>query len=76
MNVRTVGKRGWVFSYGGEEFFVTTFAACYDHTNARYAYGVSDRSFVLFQPYSSFLLHNVGSDTSETNWENPQVCHR
>ena len=49
----------WVFEYNGSEFFVTSFAPCYSATSSRFAFGV-DSSFVLFQPYHSFLLHNVG----------------
>lgn len=66
-------KRGWVFSFNGAEFFVTTFAPCYGAGSSRFAFGECDSSFVLLQPYHSFLLHNVGSDTPTTNWERPQT---
>ena len=55
MKVSYMGQRGWVFSFSGEEMFVTTFASCYDNTNARYAYGAEDRCIVLFQ-VSGILL--------------------
>lgn len=66
-------KRGWVFSFNGAEFFVTTFAPCYSASSSRFAFGERDSSFVLLQPYHSFLLHNVGSDTPTTYWERPQT---
>lgn len=68
-----VGQPGWVFSFAGEEFFVTTFAGCYGPDNARHTYGVKGHSFVLFQPFHSFLTHNVGDDTPRrhTRFENP-----
>ena len=49
MNVSYLGRRGWVFSFADEEMFVTTFAGCYDQTNARFGYGMQDRCIVLFQ---------------------------
>lgn len=59
MNVVYACKRGWVFSFAGEEFFVTTFAPCYESDNARYMYGVTDRAFVLFQVRNlAFELEN------------------
>lgn len=67
-------KRGWVFSFNGAEFFVTTFAPCYGDSSSRFAFGERDSSFVLLQPYHSFLLHNVGSDTPTTNWERPHTA--
>ena len=67
-------KRGWVFSFNGAEFFVTTFAPCYGAGSSRFAFGERDASFVLLQPYHSFLLHDVGSDTPTTNWERPRTA--
>jgi hypothetical protein len=49
MRVSYAFKRGWVFAYGGEEFFITAFASCYGMDNARYGYGCEDHVFVLFQ---------------------------
>eukprot|EP00743_Colponemidia_sp_Colp-15_P011961 GILK01013474.1.p1 GENE.GILK01013474.1~~GILK01013474.1.p1 ORF type:complete len:321 (-),score=30.08 GILK01013474.1:265-1227(-) len=68
-----LGKRGWVFSFDKREYFITTFAACYPSQHSRYAFGVRHSCFILFQPYSSFLWHNVGNDTPYTNWSNPQT---
>ena len=58
--------------FNGCELFVTTFAPCYDKSNPRFAFG-EQSSFVLFQPYSSFLLHGVGSDTPHTVWHRPKT---
>lgn len=67
-------NKGWIFSFAREEFFVTTFGACYGADNARYTYGLTDHTFVLFQPYHSFLTHHVGQDTGETHWDAPQTA--
>jgi hypothetical protein len=66
-----IGKRGWWFEFDRESFFVTTFAPCYPSTHSRYAFGVKDRSYVLFQPEFSFAWHNIGDDTPHTKWDNP-----
>ena len=63
---RAPSKRGWVFEFNRAEFFVTCFAPCYGPTNSRYAFGVADAAYVLFQPYYSFLVHGVGDDTPHT----------
>jgi len=42
-------QRGWVFSFGGQELFVTTFSGCYESTNPRYAFGVTGQTFLLLQ---------------------------
>jgi hypothetical protein len=70
MSKSFVGKRGWRFSFAGEDFFVTTFAPCYDPSSSRFAFGAA-HGFILFQPYHSFVTHYVGSDSVHTNWDNP-----
>jgi hypothetical protein len=65
-----IGGRGWVFEFGGSDFFVTTFSPCYDVHHPRHTFGVED-TFVLLQPYHSFLLHGIGHDTPHTSWEQP-----
>ena len=69
-------KKGWVFEFNQNEFFVTSFAPCYDESSSRYAFGAADGEscFVLLQPYHSFLLHNVGSDTPLTAWDRPRTA--
>eukprot|EP00049_Salpingoeca_infusionum_P014353 m.268276 g.268276 ORF g.268276 m.268276 type:complete len:372 (+) comp15655_c0_seq1:142-1257(+) len=73
MNSPQLGKREWTFEFAGAQFFVTTFSPAYGKDSSRYPFGVNHTSFVLFQPYSSFLLHGVGRETpmSQTNWVNP-----
>lgn len=73
MRSKSVGKRGWFFTFCGHEFFVTSFAGCYGEDSSRYAQGIKGHSWVLFQPYYSFLVHDVGRETprSETSWEEP-----
>ena len=66
-------KRGWVFTFNGAELFVTTFAPCYGSNSSRYSFGERNSAFVLLQPYHSFLLHDVGSDTPATSWDRPQT---
>eukprot|EP00053_Salpingoeca_punica_P005331 m.53746 g.53746 ORF g.53746 m.53746 type:complete len:326 (-) comp13193_c0_seq1:412-1389(-) len=73
MDKSFIDKRGWVFSFAGEEFFITTFASCYNGTHARYSYGVEDHTFLLLQPYHSFLWHDIPNDTPHTNWDTPQT---
>lgn len=68
-----IGKRGWWFEFDGESFFVTTFAPCYPSAHSRHAFGITDRSFVLFQPEFSFAWHDIGDDTPETNWGAPET---
>jgi len=67
-----VGKRGWYFEYLNEPIFVTTFSPSYPSDNARYAYGCSS-GFVLLQPEFSFAWKDIGNDTPDTNWDNPQT---
>ena len=68
-----VADRGWTFSFASAEFFVTSFSPCYGIDNARYTYGVTYRIFVFFQPYHSFIHHDVGPDKAfgDTEWEHP-----
>eukprot|EP00732_Lithocolla_globosa_P003890 Lithocolla_globosa_v1_NODE_3316_length_1702_cov_21.956891.p1 type:complete len:360 gc:universal NODE_3316_length_1702_cov_21.956891:1623-544(-) len=35
----SVGKRGWRYAFGEQEFFITTFAHCYNSNHSRYAFG-------------------------------------
>jgi hypothetical protein len=70
MSKSWVGKRGWRFSFAGEDLFVTTFAPCYDRSSSRFAFGAAG-GFILFQAYHSFVTHCVGSDMAHTNWDNP-----
>eukprot|EP00047_Mylnosiga_fluctuans_P014346 m.37681 g.37681 ORF g.37681 m.37681 type:complete len:358 (+) comp5458_c0_seq3:112-1185(+) len=69
---RGAGGRGWAFHHAGVDMFVTTFSDCYPVNHARYAFGAHG-SFVLFQPYSSFLLHDVGEESAHTNWTCPRT---
>lgn len=50
---RPVEDPGWCFEFGGERFFVNTFAPCYGAGSSRYGFG-SRSTFVLFQPRHSF----------------------
>jgi hypothetical protein len=50
---RPVEDPGWCFEFGGERFFVNTFAPCYDEGNSRYGFG-SRSTFILLQPRHSF----------------------
>jgi hypothetical protein len=60
-------KKGWVFSFAGAEMFVTSFAPCYPASSSRYSFGDPfGFSFVLLQPYTSFVHHDVGDDTPIT----------
>ena len=70
MNKSYVSKVGWSFEFNKVPIFVTTFAPCYPSNHARYAFG-AENAFVLFQPMYSFAIHDVGEDTSHTNWEHP-----
>eukprot|EP00045_Choanoeca_perplexa_P003533 m.31753 g.31753 ORF g.31753 m.31753 type:complete len:325 (+) comp12098_c0_seq2:38-1012(+) len=74
MSSRFVGKRGWVFHFAGCEMFVTSFSGCYDETNARHC-PQQQKTIILFQPYASFVLHNVGEETplSATDFDHPRT---
>lgn len=74
MQKNYVGNRGWVFRFGGQSIFVTSFAPCYPHHSSRYMFKESsDSSFLLLQPESSFLYHQLPADTPHTNWTAPQT---
>eukprot|EP00736_Rhodelphis_marinus_P009784 Rmarinus@m.16514 len=68
-----VSEMGWRFVFNGVVFFVTTFAPCYGSDHSRYCFTERESCFVLLQPDSSFVMHDIGADTprSATNWENP-----
>ena len=67
-----IGSRGWHFRFAGKPIFVTSFAPCYQHHSSRYMFGQSSSSsFVLLQPESSFLYHQLPPDTPTTNWTEP-----
>jgi len=69
-----IDQRGWCFRFGGQTIFVTSFAPCYPHHSSRYMFKSNpSSSFVLLQPESSFLLHQLPSDTPHTNWAAPQT---
>ncbi|KAL3861437.1 hypothetical protein ACJMK2_007471 [Sinanodonta woodiana] len=70
MDKSYLGKRGWVFEFNKCTFFITTFAPFYPESHPRYAFGCSD-CYILFQPEISFALHDLPSDSTETNWLNP-----
>lgn len=50
---RPIESPEWVFSFGGEPFFINTFAPCYPSGHSRYGFGADD-VFVLLQPRHSF----------------------
>ena len=69
-----IDKPGWAFEFCKEPVFVTTFAPFYPSDNARYQFDApKDSAYILLQPEFSFMLHNIGMDTAQTNWENPQT---
>lgn len=69
-----VDKKGWWFEWNKEPIFLTTFAPCYPVNHSRYCFEAdSNSSWILFQPEFSFAWHNIGPDTAETNWENPDT---
>ncbi|PPK65219.1 YqcI/YcgG family protein [Actinokineospora auranticolor] len=48
-----IERVSWCFAFGGEEFFVNTFAPCYPSAHSRYGFGI-DRTYLLIQPRPSF----------------------
>jgi hypothetical protein len=72
MNKSFVSQIGWSFEFDGFPIFVTTFAPCYPLNHSRYAFE-AQHGFVLLQPMYSFKIHNIGSDTIHTNWDNPKT---
>lgn len=71
MRDTNINRRGWVYRFHIQTFFITTFAACYAETHSRYNFG-SDYGYILFQPEISFAQHDLPDDTVDTNWEHPQ----
>ena len=70
MNKSYVSKVGWSFEFNRVPIFITTFAPCYPSNHSRFAFG-AEQAFILFQPMYSFAIHDVGNDTTHTNWDNP-----
>ncbi len=70
MNRSIIGGLGWCFELCGIPIFVTTFAPCYPSNHSRYSFG-TENGFILLQPMYSFVIHDIGTDTPFTNWENP-----
>eukprot|EP00730_Choanoeca_flexa_P016169 TRINITY_DN7586_c0_g1_i1.p1 TRINITY_DN7586_c0_g1~~TRINITY_DN7586_c0_g1_i1.p1 ORF type:complete len:323 (+),score=48.02 TRINITY_DN7586_c0_g1_i1:180-1148(+) len=73
MESRFIGRHGWVFHFAGCEMFVTSFNGCYPESNSRHC-PQQRTTIILFQPYTSFLLHAIGNETpkSVTEWDNPR----
>ena len=67
-----VDRKGWVFRFHNQTFFITTFAPCYASTNSRYNFD-SEYGYVLFQPEISFAQHDLPDDTPHTNWDHPKT---
>jgi hypothetical protein len=69
--------QGWYFEFGGESIFVTTFAPCYKSDSSRYCFlednGDPSSCFILLQPELSFAKKNIGEETPDTNWDDPQT---
>uniref|UniRef100_A0A0B7ATI9 Uncharacterized protein n=1 Tax=Arion vulgaris TaxID=1028688 RepID=A0A0B7ATI9_9EUPU len=61
-----------MFQFNKIIFFITTFAPFYPNTNSRYAFGC-ENCYILFQPEISFAIHDLPSDTAETNWIQPMT---
>jgi len=74
-NLSRIGKKGWNFDFNREPIFITTFAPCYPSDHCRYLFGAGGGKtcYILFQPEYSFFWRNIGNDTPETNWDNPQT---
>lgn len=72
MKMGPIDQPHWRFRFAGEDFFITTFSSEYKKESSRYAFK-TNKSFVLFQPMTSFGRHGLVEDTpaSATNWENP-----
>jgi len=72
MKMMPVNDVSWRFRFAEEDFFITTFSPLYKEGSSRYAFG-ANKSFLLFQPFSSFARHGLKEDTpaSATNWQNP-----
>ena len=70
MNRSTIAGLGWCFEFCSIPLFVTTFASCYPSNHSRFSFGATN-GFILLQPMYSFAIHDIGSDTPITNWDNP-----
>ena len=73
MDRSTIGGNGWCFELCYIPIFVTTFAPCYPTNHSRYSFG-TENGFILLQPMYSFLIHDIGTDTPITNWDNPTTA--
>jgi hypothetical protein len=79
-----IANERWHFEFMHEPITVTSFAPCYGEDSSRYSFTKlptdpaspeSDdvSSFILFQPESSFVWHDMGPGITrhQTNWEKP-----
>jgi hypothetical protein len=76
IDMPSINKPSWYFSFGGVPVFVTSFAPCYTPSHCRYMHhngssGKKDRCFILLQPEASFLRRGIDADSPHTNWLNP-----
>ena len=72
MSKSFIASAGWSFELNFIPIFVTTFAPCYPSKHSRYAFDAKN-AFILLQPMHSFVRHDIGEDTSFTNWEQPKT---
>ena len=70
-HVPAVHATGWVFRFASTDLFLTTFGPCYDDSSPRWSAGVPS-TFVLFQPYESFLRHGIDCLSPLTIWGAPE----
>lgn len=69
-----IGDRAWHFVFAGHPIFITTFAPCYSPSSSRTQYEADSSScFILLQPESSFLRHDLPHDTPHTSWDQPKT---
>jgi FPC/CPF motif-containing protein YcgG len=76
MKLKGISSPSWYYSFCNIPIFITTFAPFYPQSHCRYMHSIpelTDVCYILLQPEVSFFRHDIGADTPETNWENPQT---
>jgi len=76
MDMRSIDRPSWHFTFCTAPLFVTSFAPFYGPQHARHMYpdaDTADSCFIMLQPETSFQRHDIGSDTPLTRFEDPQT---
>jgi FPC/CPF motif-containing protein YcgG len=74
MDMESIDRPGWHFTFCTVPIFITSFAPFYGPRHSRHMYpdaSTAQSCFILLQPETSFHRHDIGSDTPLTQFVNP-----